>query len=79
MTVEVSERRADAIAATARDGARAWSRVDIAGRRAMLEEFAALVERHADEWVRVAARIKGLEPGTSTVGEEWVSGPWATL
>lgn len=79
MTVEVSERRADAIAATARDGARAWSRVDIARRRALLEEFAALVERHADEWIRVAAGIKGLEPGSSTVGEEWISGPWATL
>ena len=79
MSVETVPQRADAIAAAAQAGAKAWSGVSLTRRRAMLEQFAALVEQHAAEWVRLATEIKGLTPNTPPVGEEWVSGPWATL
>lgn len=71
--------RADAIAATAAAGARAWAGVGLAQRRALLEQFATLVERHATEWVRIAGEIKGIDPSAPALGEEWMSGPWATL
>lgn len=79
MTVDTIPQRADAIAATAQAGARAWSGVSLTRRRELLQEFAGLVEKNATEWVRIASEIKGLTPGTPPVGEEWISGPWATL
>lgn len=79
MSVETVPRRADEIAAAAQAGAKAWSGVSLTRRRTLLDQFAALVDKHADEWVRVATEIKGLTPDTPPVGEEWVSGPWATL
>jgi acyl-CoA reductase-like NAD-dependent aldehyde dehydrogenase len=71
--------RADEIATRAQAGAKAWSGVGLARRRELLQEFVARVEAQATEWVRIAAGIKGLAPGSSLVGEEWISGPWATL
>lgn len=71
--------RADRIVQRAREGERAWGRVGLAERRALLERFATLVEARAGEWVEIAARIKRLDPDSSLVGEEWTSGPWATL
>ncbi|TYL50002.1 aldehyde dehydrogenase family protein [Nocardioides sp. BGMRC 2183] len=79
MTVETSAAGADRIAAAARAGEQAWAGVDLAGRRRLLEEFVGLVDEHAEEWVRVAAEIKGLSPDSPAVGEEWISGPWATI
>ncbi|GAA4115771.1 aldehyde dehydrogenase family protein [Nocardioides fonticola] len=79
MSVETVPQRADAIAAAALDGAKAWSLVSLSERRELLEEFAELVAQQASEWVRIATQIKGLTPNTPPVGEEWVSGPWATL
>lgn len=80
MTVDVTaEGRADQIAAAAQAGAKAWSGVTLSQRRELLARFAALVEQNADEWVRIATGIKGIDPSSPTVGEEWISGPWATL
>ncbi|WP_220699236.1 aldehyde dehydrogenase family protein [Nocardioides cavernaquae] len=79
MTVETTDVRADRIAAAARAGATAWSGVTLTQRREMLQQFAGLVERHASEWVRIATGIKGIDPASPAVGEEWISGPWATL
>ena len=79
MTTQTIPQRADEIAAAARAGATAWSGVSLAGRRALLQQFVGLVDEHASEWVRIATEIKGLTPGTPPVGEEWISGPWATL
>lgn len=79
MSVETVEKRADQIAARAQAGAKAWSGADLARRRQMLQQFAGLVEQNASEWVRIAAGIKGLDPDSQAVGEEWISGPWATL
>ncbi|QSR25367.1 aldehyde dehydrogenase [Nocardioides aromaticivorans] len=71
--------RADQIAAAAQAGAKAWSGVSLAKRRELLQQFAVLVEQNASEWVRIAAEVKGLDPASPNVGEEWTSGPWATL
>ncbi|WP_110206797.1 aldehyde dehydrogenase family protein [Nocardioides daejeonensis] len=79
MTVEATSQRADQIAETARAGAEAWAGIDLQGRRRLLEQLAGLIDRHAAEWVRIAAEIKGLAPDSAAVGEEWISGPWATL
>lgn len=79
MSVETIVQRADEIASTARAGASAWSRVGLRRRRELLEQFAALVEEHADDWVRIAGEIKGIDPASPALGEEWISGPWATL
>ena len=36
-------------------------------------------DANAAEWVRIAARIKQLDPASPLVGEEWVSGPYALI
>jgi len=70
---------ADLIAERLLQGETAWARTSPARRRELLTEFTALVDRHADEWVEVASRIKQLPEGSPLLGEEWTSGPWAVL
>jgi acyl-CoA reductase-like NAD-dependent aldehyde dehydrogenase len=70
---------ADAIVARLADGEAAWARTTPARRRELLAEFATLVDRHAEEWVEIAARIKQLPSDSPLLGEEWISGPWAVL
>lgn len=79
MTTQMIAPSADDIASAAQAGAKAWSRVGLRQRRVLLEQFAALVEQHAGEWVRIAGEIKGIDPASPALGEEWISGPWATL
>lgn len=74
-TTGTISQRADQIAAAAQAGAKAWSGVSLAKRRELLQQFAVLVEQNASEWVRIAAEIKGLDPASPNVGEEWTSGP----
>ncbi len=70
---------ADRIAGRLLEGETAWARTSLPRRRELLTEFQALVDQHSEEWVDIAARIKGLPAGSPLVGEEWVSGPWAVL
>lgn len=79
MSVQTTEKRADLIAGAARGGAEAWAAVGLEQRRELLQRFAGLVEANASEWVRIATEIKQLDPDSPLVGEEWISGPWATL
>jgi acyl-CoA reductase-like NAD-dependent aldehyde dehydrogenase len=74
-----TETLADQVAKRLVEGETAWARTSLSRRRELLTEFAALVDQHADEWVEVAARIKGLPAGSPLLGEEWTSGPWAVL
>lgn len=60
-------------------GEKAWADTPLTRRRHLLDRVAALIDRHADEWVDVAARFKGLDPSSPLVGEEWISGPYPTL
>lgn len=59
------------------EGERAWARIPLAGRADLLDRVRALTGAHAGEWVDTAMGIKGLEPGSSLGGEEWMSGPYA--
>jgi acyl-CoA reductase-like NAD-dependent aldehyde dehydrogenase len=51
----------------------------VAERRRALLELQVAVAEVAEEWVDIARRIKQLPTGSSLVGEEWISGPWAVL
>ncbi|QYJ05360.1 aldehyde dehydrogenase family protein [Nocardioides panacisoli] len=71
--------RAERIVTRAREGEQAWGRLGVAERRAMLQRFVGLTRARAAEWVEIAARIKGLAADSPLLGEEWMSGPWATV
>lgn len=73
------EQRAEQIVARARQGADTWASTSLPRRREMLLQLVDLVDRHAQEWVRVACEIKGIDHDSSLAGEEWTSGPWATM
>ncbi|GAA1919696.1 aldehyde dehydrogenase family protein [Microbacterium aoyamense] len=60
-------------------GLRAWVHVTLAQRAKLLERLHATVSAVAEEWADTAATSKGLEPGHPLRGEEWLSGPYATL
>ncbi|MFI8975518.1 aldehyde dehydrogenase family protein [Nocardia asteroides] len=72
-----AEKAVDAALAELAEGERAWARLPLAGRRALLDRTLELTRGHAEEWVRTAAGIKGLAPGSPLLGEEWMSGPYA--
>jgi aldehyde dehydrogenase (NAD(P)+) len=61
----------------ARDGEVAWAHVSLPQRIAMLDQIRIDTGIHAQAWVDIAARIKGLPADSPLVGEEWISGPWA--
>jgi aldehyde dehydrogenase (NAD(P)+) len=60
-------------------GVENWTRLPLSGRAALLREVHQAVSSQAGEWARTAADIKGLEPDSPLVGEEWMSGPYAVL
>ena len=60
-------------------GEATWAALPLARRRELLQQVHALVGRHAEEWVRAATAIKGLDARSPLVGEEWLSGPYALL
>ncbi|MEU4559489.1 aldehyde dehydrogenase family protein [Actinoplanes sp. NPDC023936] len=68
----------DAVTALSR-GETAWGALPLRGRRVLLERLRGLTLAHADEWVRVAGRIKRLDPRSPLMGEEWLSGPYPLL
>jgi aldehyde dehydrogenase (NAD(P)+) len=72
-----AELDADIRALTA--GTAAWAELPLGKRAALLREVHAAVSAQAEQWALTAARIKGLEPGSPLVGEEWMSGPYAVL
>ncbi|GAB2849760.1 aldehyde dehydrogenase family protein [Microbacterium insulae] len=69
----------DAAVADLRTGARTWSHLTLDQRARLLGRLHASVSAVAEEWADVAATSKGLEPGHPLRGEEWLSGPYATL
>ena len=78
--VPTAEReRLDAAIADLHAGARSWSHLTLAQRARLFERLHATTAASAEEWAEVAATSKGLEPGHPLRGEEWLSGPYATL
>jgi hypothetical protein len=70
---------ADTVADRLRIGEKTWAATSLTRRRELLAEVGSLAAQHAQDWVDIACRIKGLPAGSPLVGEEWISGPWALL
>ncbi|MGA7149366.1 MAG: aldehyde dehydrogenase, partial [Microbacterium sp.] len=69
----------DAAIAQLEVGSRTWSHLTLGQRARLLERVRTAVAAVAEEWADLAATSKGLEPGHPLRGEEWLSGPYATL
>jgi aldehyde dehydrogenase (NAD(P)+) len=57
----------------------AWTETSLDDRVALLGEVHASVGRSIKEWATTAATLKGLDPRSPLVGEEWISGPYPVL
>lgn len=60
-------------------GVRAWADMSLAQRSRLLERTHESIARNVTRWTRTAADIKGVDPESQLVGEEWMSGPYAAL
>lgn len=56
-----------------------WARLELADKIALLKRLRTRVRDLAPGWVKAAAEAKGLNPDAPSVGEEWMSGPWALM
>ncbi|MDG1424423.1 MAG: aldehyde dehydrogenase, partial [Paracoccaceae bacterium] len=56
-----------------------WARLPPAERITLLSGMKDGIMKVAKDWVEIAARKKGLIPGTAIAGEEWIAGPYATI
>jgi aldehyde dehydrogenase (NAD(P)+) len=59
------------------DGEKAWGALPLADRRRLLDEVRQLTARHRAEWIDAAVQIKQLNPKSSLIGEEWLTGPYS--
>jgi aldehyde dehydrogenase (NAD(P)+) len=69
----------DAIIAKLATNERSFGALSVADRADLLDRVHASVSAAAEQWVDVAATIKGLDRDSQYVGEEWISGPYAVL
>ncbi|WP_082561724.1 aldehyde dehydrogenase family protein [Microbacterium sp. Root61] len=76
---EATSEALDAAIARLSTGARTWTHLTLGQRARLLTRLHATVAAAAEEWADVASTSKGLEPGHPLRGEEWLSGPYATL
>jgi acyl-CoA reductase-like NAD-dependent aldehyde dehydrogenase len=60
-------------------GEKNWAATTLAERGELLRRMVELIDEHSDEWVQIATTIKQIPAGSPLVGEEWTSGPWATV
>ncbi|WP_406268642.1 aldehyde dehydrogenase family protein [Nocardia sp. NBC_00881] len=60
-------------------GEKAWAATSLRRRRELLDEIHVRTGRFAEDWVRSARTIKGLDEDSPLVGEEWMSGPLTLL
>lgn len=65
--------------AALREGATTWGALTLTQRISLLRSLRRSVAGEAEEWARTAARSKALDVGHPLEGEEWLSGPYATL
>ncbi|MFI8633285.1 aldehyde dehydrogenase family protein [Microbacterium sp. NPDC077663] len=69
----------DAALERLRTGSAAWRDLTAAARRDLLREIRSSVGAAAEDWARVAAESKGLDPRHPLAGEEWLAGPYAAI
>ncbi len=62
-----------------KEGSRAWVKVSLGERIALLEELRRAYHAIADASVRAACEAKGVDPESPTAGEEWLAGPMVVL
>ncbi|GAA4480914.1 aldehyde dehydrogenase family protein [Microbacterium panaciterrae] len=75
---DVREPLDEAISAL-RKGSASWSALTVGQRVTLLRGVRRTVAASAREWARTAVRSKQLPDGHALRGEEWLSGPYATL
>lgn len=71
--------QADAVVERLTRGEKAWAETTLDQRGDLLGRMVELIDQHAEEWVHLASTIKQLPEDSSLAGEEWISGPWATV
>lgn len=59
-----------------RAGEKKWAQLSLADRADLLDRIRALTVENAQAWVDAAVKLKGLDPSSQLVGEEWTSGPY---
>ena len=69
----------DTVIAELAVGESRWAKTGLPERIAWLEEVSTAVTKEAEHWVRVAGEVKRLDPASSLMGEEWISGPYVIL
>ncbi len=60
-------------------GAEKWSATSLADRAKLMDATHDAISQSAKRWARTAIDIKRLDPDSPLRGEEWLSGPYATL
>lgn len=60
-------------------GGSVWRAMTLEERRDVLQDVVAATVAVADEWVQIAAEMKGLSLSSPLVGEEWISGPYPLI
>lgn len=60
-------------------GSTRWAGMSLTERAKLLRAVHASISSQSANWAHAAADIKQLDPESSAVGEEWMSGPYATL
>lgn len=71
--------RADEIVERLTLGEKAWAATTLEERSELLRQVVDLIDENAQEWVDIATSIKKIPAGSPLIGEEWTSGPWATI
>ncbi|MDD9938595.1 MAG: aldehyde dehydrogenase family protein [Myxococcales bacterium] len=69
----------DAAAARLHDKRAEWLTVDVPERVRILERLLADTRAEAEAWVATMCKLKGIDPESALCGEEWLSGPAATV
>jgi aldehyde dehydrogenase (NAD(P)+) len=54
-----------------------WEILPVEQKIDLLLQSRHLLGVHAEDWVRLSVQAKGIDPRSTWVGEEWVTGPWA--
>jgi len=76
---DAERRRLDTALTELEAGEQAWAAASLPDRARLLARTHAAVAAAAEEWATTAGAIKGLDPDSQLMGEEWISGPYPVL
>lgn len=71
--------RLDDVVTRTKEGSRAFAKLSVEARRALLDDIRARYLGLSEAMVRAACEFKGLEFGSPVSGEEWLNGPLVTV